>query len=180
MQNCWSSLTLVPKRSFRFQAGYFCSTACLTLAAFLSSLLAAHWVYALPLAGRFSISSTAARRALSCHSLSAPCAVLHASSASLSSRTKGESRGDATALPAGLPSLQPVVVSHHVDCTQAANCSRNFLVSSHKVAMAYYTTMPPLVTCMTPKQPLLENITRGANLQNACHGTYRQALLSAC
>ncbi len=77
----------------------------LTFAAFLSSLLAAHWVYALPLAGRFSISRTAARRALSCHSLSAPSAVLQASSASLRRRTNGESLGD-TVAPAETSSLQ--------------------------------------------------------------------------
>lgn len=77
----------------------------LTFAAFLSSLLAAHWVYALPLAGRFSISRTAARRALSCHSLSAPSAVLQASSALLRRRTNGESLGD-TVAPAETSSLQ--------------------------------------------------------------------------
>ena len=84
------------------KANYFIGSLCkllsLTLAAFLSSLLAAHWVYALPLAGRFSISRTAARRALSCHSWSAPSAVLQASSASLRSLTKGESLGEAAAL----------------------------------------------------------------------------------
>lgn len=128
-----AQLLELPNRAHKLEddvQAVLCSMACLTLAAFLSSLLAAHCVYALPLAGRLSISSTAARRALSCQSLSAPCAVLHASSASLSSLTKGESRGDAEALAAWLPSLQLIHVRHQTvyDLNRlqnaAASCAR--------------------------------------------------------